>query len=439
MLSVSLTALAAMRGVAHTGVRSHHRSFEGGTARRPSRPRLGMLHACRWLICAVGRRRGKKWARLSSHPVVTALLVTTGIGGLGIGAEYVSRPVLRVVEIDAAQAPLLNGDLSDPAWNKAQPVFVTTTQGGDFGGERQSRVEIRALHDGQYAYFAFVWEDPTRSLKHLPLVKRGGQWYIGASRTDLADEKKYHEDKFAVLLARPGFPLIGAAIHLARRPLPNMPPSITGRGLHYTIDGSVADVWQWRASHGGPDGAIDNCHFGGPTPQGQDGGSVKSHYSGGFALDPGPIPYQSNYVSEPGHAGGSIAMPRRLPRDLPAMAKAMGRIGDDPKESESEGSRWWMTMAESAPYSQALDAQVPDRTVIPGVLAADRTEEKPSSIRGAARWAAGRWTLEVARRLHTGSRYDIPVKSGVLLWVAAFDHAEKRHTRHLRPFRLDVE
>ena len=84
--------------------------------------------------------------------------------------------MLQVAEIDSRGRPTLDGDLSDPAWTKAKPVFVLTTQGGDFGGTRQSQVEIRALHDGEHAYFAFVWEDPTRSLKHLPLVKRGGRW-----------------------------------------------------------------------------------------------------------------------------------------------------------------------------------------------------------------------------------------------------------------------
>ncbi len=66
-------------------------------------------------------------------------------------------------------------------------------------------------------------------------------------------------------------------------------------------------------------------------------------------------------------------------------------------------------------------------------------ETSRDSIRGVARWAAGRWTLEVARRIYTGSQYDVPIKTGTLMWVAAFDHSEKRHTRHLRPFRLEVD
>ncbi len=380
-----------------------------------------------------------KTVRLHAHPFATALAVGIVVCGVAIGAEQTTRPTLQVVEIDSSEVPTLDGDLSDPAWTKAKPVFVLTTQGGDFGGTHQSQVEIRALHDGQHAYFSFVWEDPTRSLKHLPLIKRGGQWHIAASRSDLGDEAKYHEDKFAVLLARPGLPLIGAAIHLARQPLPNLPPSSTGRGLHYTVDGSIADVWQWRASHGGPTGHIDNSHFGGAVQPNEQARDVKSHYAGGFALDPGLVPHQPNYIEAAGVTGASSILPRRLPRDMSATVQAMGRVSDSAAESESEGSRWWMTAGESVPYAAASDAKIPDGTVIPGILVPDTFESSRSSIRGTARWAAGRWTLELARLLHTGSRYDVPIKSGVMMWVAAFDHAEKRHTRHLRPFRLEVD
>jgi hypothetical protein len=384
-------------------------------------------------------RGSEKSATLNAHPIASALALAGAVFGLAAGTEHATRPVLIVSEIESSQVPTLDGDLSDPIWTKAKPAYVLTTQGGDFGGTHQSLVEVRALHDGQYAYFAFVWEDPTRSLKHMPLVKRDGQWFIGASRKDLGDEAKYHEDKFAVLLARPGLPLIGAAIHLARQPLADMPSGSTGRGLHYTVDGSIADVWQWRASHGGPTGHIDNCHIGGPVQQNQQDPNGTSHYSGGFALDPGVVPYQANFVGVPGHAGRQVALPRRIPRDIAALVRAMGPISDRAGESESVGSRWWMTGAESVPFTPTLDAKIPNDTVIPGVLVADGAEETPGSIRGTARWAAGRWTLELARRLHTGSRHDIPIKTGVLMWVAAFDHAEKRHTRHLRPFRLEVE
>ncbi|MEZ5817012.1 MAG: ethylbenzene dehydrogenase-related protein [Hyphomicrobiaceae bacterium] len=370
---------------------------------------------------------------LHASPLATALGVAVLAIGLMLGGEQMTRPSLRVVEIEAGEAPRLDGDLSDPVWAKTKPVSVLTSQGGDFGGTFQSTIEIRAVHDADYAYFAFVWDDPTRSLKHQPLVKTEKGWRIAATRSDLKDELEFNEDKLAVLLTRPGLPLIGGAIHLARRPLSDKPASSTERGLHYT-GGGYADIWQWRASHTGPYGHIDNCHFGGPLSATARDAQPGTQYSGGFAIDPGPSPYQVNVV-----ATGGRYLPRRLPKDLAAMRNVMGTFASTPGTGESPGARWWITMSESEPYTAERDALLPVGTVLPGVIMADQRPMQRTDIRGVARWAAGRWTLELARRLTTGSHYDIPIKSGVQMWVAAFDHAEKRHTRHLRPFQLEVD
>ena len=200
-------------------------------------------------------------AVLRLHPFATALAVVIAVVVVTVCAEKATRPSLRVVAIDPAAAPTLDGDLSDPAWTAAEPVSVLTLQGGDFGGEGQSLVEIRATHDGEFAYFAFVWEDPTRSLKHLPLFKSHGQWYVAAERSPAEQEIKFHEDKFAVLLSRSVFPLIGAAIHLGRQAVGG-PEGEARRGLHYTTNGTFADVWQWHASHNQPSGYIEDSHFG---------------------------------------------------------------------------------------------------------------------------------------------------------------------------------
>jgi hypothetical protein len=45
----------------------------------------------------------------------------------------------------------------------------------------------------------------------------------------------------------------------------------------------------------------------------------------------------------------------------------------------------------------------------------------------------------VARRLDTHSPYDVAIASGVFMRLAAFDHSQIRHTRHIRPIRLEVE
>ena len=77
--------------------------------------------------------------------------------------------------------------------------------------------------------------------------------------------------------------------------------------------------------------------------------------------------------------------------------------------------------------------------MIPGVIIAGDFLGDRADVRSVARWASGHWALEVARRLDTGSQYDVALKSGVFMRVAAFDHSQIRHTRHTRPIRIEVE
>jgi hypothetical protein len=98
-----------------------------------------------------------------------------------------------------------------------------------------------------------------------------------------------------------------------------------------------------------------------------------------------------------------------------------------------------MTEAESAPYSAEVDARIPIGTIIPGVIVSGTFSGDRADVHCAARWAAGRWAIEATRRLDTGSSYDVPIRTGTFMRVAAFDHNQIRHTRHVRPIRLEVQ
>ena len=86
-----------------------------------------------------------------------------------------------------------------------------------------------------------------------------------------------------------------------------------------------------------------------------------------------------------------------------------------------------------------LDARIPIGTVIPGVILGGEFSGDRADVRSAARWASGLWALEVKRRLETTSEFDVPIRSGVHMRVAAFDHSQIRHTRHVRPIRIEVD
>jgi hypothetical protein len=392
-----------------------------------------------------GQSRVSKLRNLSlqSNPFVVAAAVAITGASVMVAADRLVVDQLQIHRINSADAPTLDGDTSDRAWRNIAPFSLITSGGGNFDGKGETRIQIRAVHDGTWAYFLFTWEDPTRSLKHLPLVKEVDGWHVLHDGYEIGDEHDFNEDQFSVLLTTSDAILAGdRTFHAGPHPIPGAPASMTGRGLHYTAgDTGYVDVWQWKATSGGPTGWMDDAHFGPPLDATPAQARNIIPYKGGFAPDPGIANYTNNFVvnDEATGADKPAIAPRRLPKDIAATVAAMGEIDLDPNHGESDGARWFMTDAESMPYSAELDARVPVGTVIPGVVVAGEFSGDRADIRCAARWASGHWALEVVRRIDTHSQYDVPIKTGVFMRVAAFDHSQIRHTRHVRPIRLEVE
>ncbi len=381
-------------------------------------------------------------ATLQANPFLVAAAAAITGASLLVATDRLAVDGVQIRRINPADAPVLDGDTSDRAWRGVKPFSLLTGEGGNFDGKGETRIGIRAVHDGTYAYFLFTWEDSTRSLKHLPLVKQADGWHLLHSGFQAGDEHRYNEDKFSVLLTTSDVTLAGGrTFHPGPQPVAGAPATMSGRGLHYTASG-YADVWQWKATSGAT-GWMDDTHFGpplDPTPM-QTANVVP--YKGGFAPDPGTANYRDNFTVEADTSGGPrrsrLIAPLRLPKVVADTTNAMGDIDLDPNHGESDGARWFMTEQDSVPYSTNLDARIPTGTVIPGVILGGEFSGDRADIRCAARWASGHWALEVKRRLDTTSQFDVPIKTGIFMRVAAFDHSQIRHTRHVRPIRIEVE
>ncbi len=388
-----------------------------------------------------GGPSGRRGPVLQANPLVVAISIAISGALFLVTIDRNVVDTLQIHRIDSSEAPVLDGDTSDPIWRQAPPLFVATGQGGNFDGTGQTTVEIRAVHDGHQVYFLFTWDDPTRSLKQLPLVKKADGWHLLHDGYELGDEHAYNEDKFSVLLTTMDVVLAGdRTFHAGSQPIAGMPRTLSGRGLHYTADESTyADVWEWKATSTGPWGWMDDEHFGAPVQPTEAERRGLMPYHGGFLADPGTANYADNFAPRPPAAYDQPLKPRRLPKDVEATLAAMGPIDLDPDHGDRDGARWFMTEAESTPYSTEIDARIPIGTVIPGVIVSGAFTGDRADVRCAARWAAGRWALEVTRRMDTGSKYDVPIRTGTFMRVAAFDHSQIRHTRHVRPIRLEVQ
>jgi len=381
-----------------------------------------------------------RWVfRLNSFVLAGAMAGMTVVALLPTEREIIDR--LYVYRIDRTEIPVIDGETSDPIWQRIPPTYVRTANGGNFQGTGETTISIRAVHDELRAYFLFTWDDPTRSLKQLPLRKTAAGWELLHDGYEFGDERAYSEDKFSVLLTSLDTVLAGdTTFHAGPTPVAGEPTTLSGRGLHYTMhDGEFADVWQWKATSTNASNYCDDDHFGPPVKATPAQLEALAPYHGGFAPDPGTANYQDNFVPFPASDHTEGVVPRRLPKDLNASNAALGRVDLDPEHGESETARWYMTEEESLPYSPERDRLIPNGTIVPGVIVSGEYSGDRADVRCAGRWAAGRWALEAVRRLDVQSRYDVPIKTGISMRAAAFDHSQIRHTRHVRALRLEVE
>ena len=370
-------------------------------------------------------------------PVLAAVGVAVVVVAALAGIDWTTRDTLSVVRV--AEAPKLDGVMDDAVWQKARPVFIHTQQGVHLeGGQGESLVEVRAIHDGTKVYFAFKWEDPTRSLRRIPMIKKDDGWHVTDDRTAQQDVVDFYEDKLAVLF-RDTADLGGAGVsHLGPNPLPDdKPRPLNGRGFHYTTDGSYADLWQWKASRGGMLGRVDDQYMGPPYEPTKDDAAYRSRYQGGYWNDPGRTIYSYNYKFFARGYTGPVEVVK-LPKDWKKTLAQLGKFDLDPGSSDDENGRWNMFEDEVQPYSKEADAAIPVGTVMPGVLITGRYEGDRADIVGGSRWKDGYWTLETARNLKTGSKFDKDFVPGhpLYMWVSVFDHTQTRHTRHVRPVRI---
>jgi cytochrome b subunit of formate dehydrogenase len=367
------------------------------------------------------------------------LLIAAGVGVVVTAAvaatDWATRDTLIVTRVDGE--PKLDGVADEPLWNKARPVTIHTQQGENFGGPGESTVEVRAVHNGEKVFFAVKWSDPTRSLRRIPMIKKEDGWHVVDSRAGRMDVVDFYEDKLAIIFSDK--PAIGGSgvSNLGPAPIAGRPKPLNERGFHFTTDGSFVDMWQWKASRGGSLGRVDDQFIGPPYDPSKDEQAYKARYQGGYWNDPGRAFYSYNYKFFDKDYKGPVEV-LKLPKDWKKIQDQLGKFNLDPNSSDDENGRWNMFENEVEPYTKEADAKIPVGTVMPGVLIVGNYEGDRGDLLGGSRWKDGYWTLEIARKMKTGSKYDKDFVAGkpIYMWVAAFDHVQTRHTRHARPVRI---
>ena len=316
----------------------------------------------------------------------------------------------------------IDGLADETAWSSAEPLTLLTDGGANFFDGR-SRVKVRALHNRDEIYFHFLWQDPTESLIHLPLQKTEQGWRVQQDGFHHFDEQRFYEDKFAVLLSNYcGFAAAGTA-HLGRKPLGDKPANWHGRGYHYSESPQLHDLWHWKAVRTN-DMMLADDNFIGPPDKVRPG---QRRYTAGYQKDGKE---SGSYVMNWKWYKPNSITPKRLPKNPQALAAFQNTSAD---------ADWVIPWFDYRPYTAEKDTY-PIGTIMPSVMyRSNRFEGDRADVRAHGVWRDGHWSLELVRKLDTGSPQDVPVRDGSCIWVSAFDHAQVAHTRHTRAIRLNLE
>ncbi len=374
-----------------------------------------------------------------SWPVAIAVSCGLVFAVAAYALDETTKPILSISKVQTD--PTLDGILDEAIWQGTKSITINTHQGANLGETGSSQVTVRAVRTEQDIHFAFRWWDPTLSLMRSPTIKRGDGWYVMSTNAAIADVNDFYEDKFSVLFSHNDALGGGGSTFLGDKPLSAFPKSPHGRGLHYTDDGRILDLWQWKSSRGGMLGHVDDMHFGPPKIPSAKEASGKKRYAAGYASDPGKAIYEYNYIADGKNGYNSPVTLKRLPKNLASTVTELGNIPDSADGSNDPESIWWMAPETSVPYSEDLDRRIPNGTILPSTLNIHSYKGDRADLRGGAKWKDGYWTLEVSRKLTTGSPYDLDFHPGtqIFLWASVFDHNQTRHTRHQRPIILNIQ
>ena len=323
---------------------------------------------------------------------ITFLWISTG------GSQ--DAAVLTAMKV--AKEPTVDGKV-DALWNKAKAIKIPVTGGANFpnGG---TEVTLKSVYTDTDIFFLAQWRDKTQSYQRFPWKKQpDGSWLQLKDPNDKGnDSNKYYEDKFAMLwnINIAGFESAGCmvACHAGESGKPF--------GNKYTANpGEMGDLWHWKSVRTGPVGQMDD------------------QYVDSTRYDKDKSP-EAGRKSDPKTAGG---------------------YNDNINEAKS-GPKWAAKGNKPAPPYWILDSEkepldeskYKPGDEVAGIVIAPLVGDR-GDISAKASWSNGAWTLELSRKLKTGSQYDVQfddLSKSYSFGVAVFDNAQVRHAFATAPHKL---
>jgi hypothetical protein len=334
--------------------------------------------------------------------LVPILAVLAGLVQLTAQPRAGQKEILVSKKVSAA--PRLDGTMKD-LWKEARPLTVRAAGGRNFPAGATA-VTLRSLHTNGMVYFLIQWKDETHSARRNPWQKQpDGSWkQLKDPHSAGEDDNVYYEDKMAIIwnISSPEFATKGclSVCHVGEgKPYGNKYTRNTGERL---------DMWHWKSVRTGPVDQIDD------------------QYVDDTRYDEQKSP-QAGRHGDPNTGGGYVA-----------NDTAEGTRPKFALPGNKPAPPYWILDREKEDLD---DSKYKVGDEVPGVVVAPFKGDR-GDVAAHGSWKDGVWTVELARRLTTGSEFDVQfdqLEKEYAFGVAVFDNAQVRHAHSLSVLSLAFE
>lgn len=347
-----------------------------------------------------------------------ALAVIAAVASTGaLAQEKKEKPKAQkpvpVAAVKTAAAPKLDGIADDAAWKSAPVVKFEAVKGVNFKDNKgNTSGTVQAAYTDDTVYLLITYDDPTFSVKHNPYVKKAdGKWEMLKDPADKgSDNNKVNEDKLSVMW-NINDSIFGFSDKFSCTSVCHGGEQGKAYGNKYSEEADeVADVWVMRYVQGGAIGIgddlyVDNTKF----------DSAKSPDAGRKA--------------DPSTGGGFEAI--KLVNGKPEFMSKDGKPAN-------KGGTYWVKAEDKTAFDDAkFKAGDEVASVVVAPFKGDRGD-----VSVGAKWEKGKWTVEFARKLKTGSKFDIDLSDlskPYAFGIGLFDAAQVRHAYVQAPLLLQFQ
>jgi hypothetical protein len=338
----------------------------------------------------------------SGRALAVAILAALTAAASGVRADASTLTAVKVPE-----APTLDGNSADAAWQKAPATAVSMSGGANFSGG-STKGSLQAVYTADTLCVLLDYDDPTHSVRRSPYVKQeDGSWKKLKDPDDKGgDNNKYYEDKFALIWSIndsiKGFAQSGcmAACHAGE---PGKP-----YGNKYTAsEGELGDIWHMKTVRSGVVGQVDD------------------QYLDHTRYDPEKAK-EAGRKSDAKTGGGY--------KDIALVDGKPELMAKDARPANAGGS-YFLKDQDKVPFD---DSKFRPGDEVASILVAPFTGDR-GEIASGMRHGDGKWTFEMCRKLVSGSPTDVQfdkLDAAYHFGLAAFDNAQVRHAFAPSPLKL---